>query len=400
MSVPSEIRKLLAGREPKAYASLSCSFHGPIGETHFVVADGQLFVFERESLIGDFKRVTLDPEFPPKLEKGTFSDTLHVALADGEAYELTVSSFDRDALEQVLLENATAAPAEIVVGVEATASEVLKNAPAEAGADPVGEPESADTPAQDELIDLRKKAEEFDSKPQPQPSEPKHALTAVDQAKDNEAEEDKRADAEVAVYYGSDSGCFGCALLLVVFSAAVVGFWYLHIEAARTIGLIGPTEEDADSFSFIATKIIALIAGAYVGGRAAQLVNKVLNGLGLTGRVMFSQNVIQVFGRLGKWHLMITTPVEFQMTLEAYSEVEAATDSQGKPAKRAINYYLRIGQHGKSALLKTSNYSAVPYREIAEVPVKQAIAEPTSDQLITFEYKTFKKLLRKLPRVR
>ena len=400
MSVPSEIRKLLAGREPKAYASLSCSFHGPIGETHFVVADGQLFVFERESLIGDFKRVTLDPGFPPKLEKGTFSDTLHVALADGEAYELTVSSFDRDALEQVLLENATAARAESVASVEAMTSEALAEAPAELADAPTAVPESPDSPAQDGLIDLRKMAQEVDSKPQQPPTEPKRALSEVQQAKDNEPEDDKREDAQVATYYGSDSGCFGCTLLLVVFAAAVIGFWYLHIEAARTIGLIGPTEEDADSFSFIATKIIALIAGAYVGGRAAQLVNKVLNGLGLTGRVMFSQNVIQVFGRLGKWHLMITTPVEFQMTLEAYSEVEAATDSQGKPAKRAINYYLRIQQHGKSALLKTSNFSAEPYREIAEVPVNQAIAEPTSDQLITFEYKTFKKLLRKMRRVR
>ena len=77
MDVPSEIRNLLSGREPKAHAALSCSIHGPIGETHFVVADGQLFVFERESLFGEFKPVALDPAHPPRLEKGTFSDTLH-----------------------------------------------------------------------------------------------------------------------------------------------------------------------------------------------------------------------------------------------------------------------------------------------------------------------------------
>lgn len=108
MGIPPEIRKLLGTREASAHASLSCGLRGPIGETHLVVADGQLFVFERESLIGEYTRVELAAV--PVLEQGDFTDTLHLLAVDGSDAELTVTSFEREAVASVLAAAAKPAP--------------------------------------------------------------------------------------------------------------------------------------------------------------------------------------------------------------------------------------------------------------------------------------------------
>ena len=378
MSVPSEIRKLLGGRDVKAHAALSCSFSGPIGETHFVVADGQLFVFERESLIGDFRAVDLDPAHKPKLERGSFNDTLFVALADGAVHELNVSSFERDSIEQVLLENA-ATP-------EAQPAEIEKptvfntDAHFETGNAPVPEPVGPAKP----VIERQSTPSARRELPE-QPTE-----------KERAEEEDKQLGREVSIYCGSDPGCIGCLTQFLLFAGAIVAFWYLHIEAAQTLGIVPEGTVEDDSFSFIATKILAVIAGGYFGGRLAGLFGKLFRMLNWTGRVVFSQSTIQVIAPRAKWLLLISTPLEFSISVESFTEAEETHDGQDRLHKRGFNYYLNIEQNGQQATLKTSHPTAQALIDFAGLPVKPAEAKPSEERCITFDYKTLKHIARRL----
>lgn len=99
--IPSEIRASLPA-PVVAHAALSCSPGSVVGETHLVVAGGRLLAFARESLVGAYARLPLDPAVAPALEGGDFSSTLHFQLADGTPVELNVSSFERPALAQLL----------------------------------------------------------------------------------------------------------------------------------------------------------------------------------------------------------------------------------------------------------------------------------------------------------
>ncbi len=107
--IPQEIRAVLPG-PPTAHAALSCSPGSVVGETHFVVTGGRLLVFSRESLVGGYAPVLLDPAVTPALEGGDFSSTLHFQLADATPVELNVSSFERPAMQALLAELAAIAP--------------------------------------------------------------------------------------------------------------------------------------------------------------------------------------------------------------------------------------------------------------------------------------------------
>lgn len=376
MALPSEIRKLLQA-EPRAYAALGCSLHGPIGETHLVLAGGRVLAFTRESLIGEFTRV----EFAavPVLEKGDFADTLHLQLADGSDTELNVSSFERDAVVALLAATAESPPA--------------SPEPPRIEAPPPG-PASIEAP-----------------KPEPTPhkvvGKPAFPLPPSNRAEpqaeiEEEPEQekpDKQAGKQVAVYYSSDPGLFGCFLQLGVFAGTVWAFWHLHIEAAKTLGLAAPSSGGREGFTFIGTTVLALVAGAYLGVRLVQLLNVVLRRFGLMGKVMFSQNVIQVFGPSGKWHVMLSTPLPLEVTLRCH---KAAPDAEqnGKPVKHIHNYYLGLSQNGQSVQLKTSQHAVNPRREIAGIPVTPVAEEPKSEHQFGMEYQTFKHVARRIARLR
>ncbi|MCB9932503.1 MAG: hypothetical protein H6841_03685 [Planctomycetes bacterium] len=375
MAVPSEIRKLLDA-DPEAHAALGCGLQGPVGETHLLAVGGRVVAFTRDSLIGEFTRVELAAI--PDLERGDFADTLRLQLADGSDAELNVSSFERDAVVSLLDTAASPAPEQ-----ETPRPAVVEPADREPPRVALPPPRPERSKPQQPVDFPQEPAPEASGEPEPEKEKP-----------------DKQAGREVAVYHSSDPGCFGCVAYLVVFSGTLVGFWYLHIEAARTVGMIGPSETEQDSFGFIATKVLALVAGAYMGGRLIQLVNRALCGLGLIGRVMFSQSVIQVFGPAAKWHVMFSTPLPIEVSLRCHRKFEESEASSDKPGKLVFNYYLTLSQHNQTVQLKTSKHATAPQHEIAGIPVIAADEEPKSDRQLGFEYQTFKHVARRIARVR
>jgi hypothetical protein len=370
MVVPSEISKQLDAA-PRAHAALSCGLHGPIGETHLVLEGARVLAFTRESLVGAFTRIELAGF--PALEKGDFSDTLRLQLDDGTDAELNVSSFERDAVAALLAAAAQPVPPAPPLRVEAPVREV--------------------EPHREERTHHRK--------PPPEPVLPAQPAeeAGVEEEPAEKEKPDRQAGREIAVYHSSDPGLFGCILQLAVFVGAVWAFWHLHTEAARNLGLAVPRSGGNEGFTFIATKALALVAGAYLGVRLVQLVNVVLRGLGLIGKLMFSQSVIQVFGPSGKWHVMFSTPLPIQVTLRCHKTAADAEPNE-KPAKQIYNYYLGLSQNGQSALLKTSHHAVNPRREIAGIPVTPVADEPKSERQFGLEYQTFKHVARRIAKLR
>jgi hypothetical protein len=186
----------------------------------------------------------------------------------------------------------------------------------------------------------------------------------------------------------------------LVFSGAVVGFWFLHIEAARTLGIIGRGEVEDDSFSFIATKILALVAGGYLGGKAAQLLGKGFRILKWPGRVTFTHRDIQVIGPSSKWLLVIETSRPFDIALTSFSDGEELLDAQGKVAKRSFKYFLRIEQDQQHAYLKTTHLTAEALQSIGGIPCSPASSEPQDERVVTFDYKKMKHIAGRFSKLR
>ena len=438
MAIPSEIRKLLGNREPTAHASLSASFHGPIGETHFVVADGQLFVFQRESLIGDFEPVQLDPAHPPKLEKGTFNDVLHVSLADGTPHELQVSSFDRDGIQRVL--EANAAPAEQAEATAKTSSPESDTPLADVkefsdmeklfdtgdkAAEEKEETSSLDDAANEfnkateklqglgseedsGLIDLKsietpQAPDAFRVEPykaeEPKPAEPPVTPVVVDK---DEAREEAEALKEAEknrnknIYYGSDPGCVGCLIQVVLFLGGILGMWYAHEIGMLNIGVVEPDQEYDESAIFVITKIVAVIAGIYLGGKSASLFGKLFQKLNWTGWVAFVKDRAVVIGQRGKWQttLELSQPIEFDGG--AHSSISASTDDKGRPNKRSFNVFMRVIQGSVSFTLKTSISRAGNPASFSGIPLQALSEERKDERMITMDNKTFRAVIKRL----
>lgn len=376
MTLPTEIRRLLAA-EPRAHAALSCGLHGPIGETHLVLEGAHVLAFTRESLVGEFARVELAAL--PALQKGDFSDTLRLQLADGSDAELNVSSFERASVTGLLEAATRPAPPQPARPDAAPSVETPVSAPGRHG----------QQRAPDRGLPV----------PQPQPAARRAAEADVEDEPAEKDKPDRQAGREVAIYHSSDPGLFGCILQLAVFAGAVWAFWHLHTEAARNLGLAVPRSGGNEGFTFIATKVLALVAGAYLGVRLVQLVNVVLRAFGLMGKVMFSQSVIQVFGPSGRWHVMFSTPLPLDITLRCHKPGQG-TDESGKPARQIYNYYLGLSQNGQTVLLKTTHHAVNPRREIAGIPVTPVAEEPKNERQFGMEYQTFKHVARRIAKLR
>lgn len=341
MTVPAEIVKQLRGRIPKAHATLGCSIGGPIGETHLVVADGQLFLFTRESLIGSFEQIELDAAHPPKLEAGDFADTLFVALADGAVHELTVSTFERDAVKTVLESGAT--PADHITPKAAPDQEPVADSQAAQPLSIISPPTPTPKPS---------RAEDW------QPNE-----ESVN--RDSSAE---RKD----VYFSQNPGTLGCWLQFLFFAAAIAAFWFLHIEAYTTGARYLHWQVDPDDASYVITKIVGVIAGAYVGVKLANIISRIGRKLNWGGNLQF-RGVDAVFnGAKGEWKVVIDLTRPF--TAECHWKTNV---TDGKPDDKKHFHVCVVFSQGdavaglNSTLLAKQvnfNVTGMIYSQVSELP--------------------------------
>jgi hypothetical protein len=362
MSVPSEIRRLFEA-EPQAHAALSCSLHGPIGETHLVVANGQLFLFTRESLIGQFTRLALDPHRGPALEPGDFADILHVQLADGATFELTVSSFERDAVAQAL----------------ATAS-VLEPT---AAALPPGEPPTAapDLLSADFSVTASLPATQAFETP------PREPTTATPDP------EDDQAGKEPATYEASTLRLMPCLGMMLFFFGPMVGIWFAHDAALQALTQMSPGKREAGTFLFVITKILAMVAGIYAGVKLLTLFNKFGTSRNWDGQVIFDRHGMKLTGPSNKWEITIDRSRPFELSCECHTEKPAG--GQESSRRRQI-YYLHIHQQGDNATLRTTLHAASPEPMIAGAQVAPIDAEKETPNTLAMDEKTFRRVAARL----
>lgn len=84
--------------DPEAVVAHMYVGHAPgggFGETHLLSHGGRLHVFGRSSMLSKLEPLHLSAGATPRLERGSFSSTLHVATADGEA-QIVLSMFEVD----------------------------------------------------------------------------------------------------------------------------------------------------------------------------------------------------------------------------------------------------------------------------------------------------------------
>jgi hypothetical protein len=360
MAVPQEIRKLLTA-EPQSHAALSCSLHGPIGETHMVVADGRLSFFIRETLVGNFTCVALDPVRLPVLEAGDFADTLHVQLADGTSFELNVSSFEREAVARTLAAAAAeptpeSAPIEPTPDAPASPPEQQVEAPAGFG------------PAEAPALPLAAPA------PEPDP-------------------EDEQAEKEPATYEASTLRLMPCLGMVLFFVGPIVGMWVAHSEAMLAMALLAPGEYLEVGFIFVITKILALVAGIYAGVKLLTLFNRFGTSRNWDGKVIFDRHGVKLIGPSNKWEITIDESRPFELSCDCHAEKPT---SSSESAKRQHIYYLRIQQQGDAATLRTSVYATSPEPVIAGAHVVPIEREQETPNTLAMDEKVFRRVAARL----
>ncbi|MCC7509786.1 MAG: hypothetical protein IT464_10460 [Planctomycetes bacterium] len=345
MTVPSEIRQLLGSVAIQAHASLACSLDGPIGETHLVVADGQMFVFTRESMFGDFTRVALDAAHPPYLEPGDFNDTLHIALANGTAHELNVSTFERDSVAAV-----------IAGGAERVASEPTppeKPAPAPAAPAQVPalpDPEHHEGASKDLTHGKQKSFSQPEPEPKPPDPPPAAPAETVVAATGKEA-----ADEQRGVFYGNDVGCAGCLLQLAVFFGAIGALWLLHIQAMAQLGSIFGTVFADDDATYVVTKIAVVICGMWAGFKGAVWIEHLFKARDMTGMVLIGADTAKFIGRRRAFVVSFDLRRPIRYSVEAFSKTPP-NDEAGKLQKRQWTVLVRLEQGEESAALRVTQH--------------------------------------------
>jgi hypothetical protein len=365
MSVPSEIRKLLDA-EPQAHAALSCSLQGPIGETHLVVANRQLFLFTRESLVGEFTRLALDPLRKPVLEAGDFADTLHVQLADGASFDLNVSSFERDAVAQTL-------------------AAIGDPIPTAAALPPAGPPADSPPPPEAQVVTLEAQPE---ATPAPLPTQ-----AAPVQGPTPGEPEDPQADKEPATYEGSTLRLMPCLGMVLFFFGPMVGMWFAHDAALDALTELSPGKREAGAFLYAITKGLAMVAGTYAGVKLLMLFNKFGTARNWDGQVIFDRHGVKVIGPSNKWEVTIDRSRRFELSCECHAEKPAGGQQS---TRRQHIYYLHIRQQGDVATLRTSLYAAAPEPAIAGVRVTPIEREQETPSTLAMDEKGFRRVAARL----
>lgn len=341
MNVPSEIRQLLGSAAIHAHASLACSLDGPIGETHLVVADGQMFVFTRETMFGGFTRVALDAAHPPYLEPGDFSDTLHIALADGTAHELNVSTFERDSVAAAI-----AGRAELATSEPPRPEAPAPAAPTQVPAPP--EAEHNEGTSKDLTHGKRKSFSQVEPVAKAPSLPPSGTTESVVAPTGREAADEKRG-----VYYGNDVGYVGCLLQLAGLCGAVVAMWLLHAEAMSQLGNIFDTRFRDDGATYVVTKIVAVICGLWAGFRCAMLLERVFKAHDMTGMVLIGGDTAKFIGRRHVFVVSFDLRQPIRYSVEAFSNTRP-DDVAGKPKPRHWTVLVRLDQGETSAALRVN----------------------------------------------
>lgn len=106
MSLPDTLRDHLPEHvDPEdldASLVLGGSPDASLGETAFVVYEGELFAFHRPSLSKPWQPLSLEEDEPLRLETGDFEGILHVAPHEREPFTLKVPAFEQETLEDLI----------------------------------------------------------------------------------------------------------------------------------------------------------------------------------------------------------------------------------------------------------------------------------------------------------
>lgn len=392
MSLPYDLKQLLGDVEPDAYAQLNSGIGNPTGETHLVVVNGQLRVFTRESLIGEFKGVEIDPAQPPRLEKGGFADTLHVALKDGESHDFNVGSFERDGIVAVL----DAMSDQVATTEPEPPQEPAKEEPDAFAFEPLVSQEQESPPPSPPIESplVEPVTEEPVTEEETGPVEHQHHRREDDEdlqgTRDVKGTEVKQRDGSV-LYRSNDPGCLGCLLQFILFAGGVTGFWFLHVLAMENaVAYFGWGRLDPEGGAWVGTKIVALICGAYVGGKLAGVVSKLAKAQIWGGAVLFKDGLMVVFGPKGKWHKRFF----LDQNIEWECRWHTASPEGDNDNRRAYQVVVEFKQDGTSASLRT-NFSAKQVNfHVRNMTYTKLEDPPPNEGTVTLDTNTFRKVIR------
>jgi hypothetical protein len=280
MNLPDEIRRLLPpGAAVQAQAGLSCSPASPVGETRLVLAQGQLHAFVRQSLIGGYEPLALDPAFAPRLEGDDFSGVLVIQPAGGEPARLRISPFERADIQRLL----AALPA--ATTPLAAAAEVP---PAPVPAAPPVLPPSPPPPPEPAPLDQ--------APPQPLPADAQQSLPPVRPNNDAQHEESRKDD-----FAGELPFLTGCLPMLAITAVLIAGCWVFDDYSRAWLAARTGWGALEDGFLEVLGKIVAVVSGLVGGILVAIRIDAWNFRTNRSGRVTIKHGRIVVLAPKSAW---------------------------------------------------------------------------------------------------
>lgn len=361
MLLPPEIARLLGETAPQAHAALNCGLGGPIGETHLVVADGQLIVFTRDSMFGDFTRHAASHA---ALEAGTFDDTLRITLSNGASHALKVSSFEKEAIATVLDLLPVAPNAAPQTAEPAPSSLPPKAAPKQAPA-PV-QPTRYTPPVYTEVQAPRK-----------------------DQSK-REWSLERRG-----IFYGSSTGCGGCVLMLLLFLAPVAGLWFAHIHALASLGELLGTRFAVDDFTYVITKVLAVISGLYLGYQMWARFDAWYEDNWFRGGVHFDGLTLRVIGERRSSEITFDLDKPIVVALQALKPRDEG--DKGDPEGQPVIVFAYLRQGAASAALRAMVKASPASLDFPGHTTEWIDKEPQNVNSLPLNEQNFNRVLERLP---
>lgn len=339
MTLPGEILRLLPpGLAVQATAAVSCSPASSVGETRLVLADSRLFAFVRESLIGEFAQLALDPAFPVRLVGDDFSTVLQLRPENAPSIDLRVSTFERaDVARLLALLPADAGAATVPAAPQAASA---SPGPVQGSVQPVV-PDSAAAmaPAQSSVLL---------PPPMPQPPTlPPVLPTAVAGQKELKDE-----------FSGELPFLTGCLPGLIIWIGATVGLWFLE-EALR---LLLAEETNWKFWLFgvaeVVGKAIAIAAGLAAAIGAGVLLDDWNFRTNRSGRVTIRNGRLVVLAPKLAWKVdlpLAGATVEFQC------QPKQAQENQ-QPEQQQFSALIKVSSRGESVGI---SINSITWKEIA-----------------------------------
>jgi hypothetical protein len=364
MTLPEELQPLLP-ETPAATARISSGLDGPVGETWLVATASGLRAFTRESMFKDFTELDLDPAHPPRLEGGTFADTLFLAVAGGTVHEVSVSSFERQDVQQVL--ESGPQPSE-------SAPEVLQLAAPEPAIAPEGE-QPYPTP------------EPEDEQPPPviEAAEPE----PVFENRGTFSTEDERRIQELLKrdeYYGMTFSAGGCVAMLLGIAVPIVALWILNETLTLDIIANNWGAEAATETWLYVGRVVAVVFGLIIGVRLVRTIVRSMQKAGKLGSVTFSRDALRVVGVRGEWRetIDLTKPFDMQFVYQPHG-----------PEARMPTPAIVLEQGDAKVALRTFGE---PYVQVVDAQVlwHDQPAEPPGSKGLVLEKRVFAAVARRL----